>query len=156
VVGGGFPEVHAEALGTNHSLLDDLARQVRGGLPIWAECGGLLLLSAELDGVAMTGVLPGRARMTTSLTLGYREVTTCTPSLLGPAGTTLRGHEFHYSVLEPGGEALELRSRWGARREGWADDTLVATYVHHHPGGDPGPLAAFARACARDRERDSG
>jgi cobyrinic acid a,c-diamide synthase len=151
VIGGGFPEVHVEALGANRPLLDDLARHLRTGLPTWAECGGLLLLSTELDGNAMAGVLPGRGRMTTSLTLGYRHVTTRTPSFLGPVGTTLRGHEFHYSALDPGGTDLDLRSRWGARSEGWATPGLLATYVHHHPGGDPGPVAAFTAACAAHR-----
>jgi cobyrinic acid a,c-diamide synthase len=153
VIGGGFPEVHVEALGANRPLLADLARQVRAGLPTWAECGGLLLLSAGLDGTPMAGVLPGQGRMTTSLTLGYRHVTTRTPSFLGPVGTTLRGHEFHYSVLDPGGTDLGLSSRWGTRNEGWATPGLLATYVHHHPGGDPEPIAAFARACVAHRDR---
>jgi cobyrinic acid a,c-diamide synthase len=153
MIGGGFPEVHVERLGANHPLLADLAHRVADGLPTWAECGGLLLLSTDLDGTPMAGVLPGRARMTESLTLGYRTVTTRTPSFLGPTGTVLRGHEFHYSRLDPGGGDLDLRSRWGARAEGWAGPQLVATYAHHHPGGDPTPLTAFARACAARRRR---
>jgi cobyrinic acid a,c-diamide synthase len=155
LIGGGFPEVYASGLASNRRLLDDLAGQVRAGLPTWAECGGLLLLSEELDGALMAGVLPGRARMTTRLTLGYRQVTTRSPSFLGPPGVTLRGHEFHYSQLDPPGTDLDLRSAWGQRQEGWATESLVATYVHHHPGGDPGPIAGFAQACVARRVRRS-
>lgn len=89
--------------------------------------------------------------MTTRLTLGYREAETTALSPIGPAGTRLRGHEFHYSTLEPAGEALILRSRWGQRTDGWATPTLLATYLHHHPGGDPSRMAAFAAACALRR-----
>jgi cobyrinic acid a,c-diamide synthase len=149
VAGGGFPEVYAAELAANRRLLDDVRRRVSAGLPTWAECGGLLWLGRRLDGHAMAGVLPAEATMTERLTLGYREVTTARPSPAGPAGTAFRGHEFHYSVIEPAGDALRLSSRFGARPEGWATPTLLATYVHHHPGGDPGPVGHFVAACAR-------
>jgi cobyrinic acid a,c-diamide synthase len=148
VVGGGFPEVYAAEIAGNEPLLAALRTAVGAGLPTWAECGGLLMLAAELDGHRMAGVVPARARMTDRLTLGYRRVTTASASPIGPAGTAFRGHEFHYSQAEPAGEALELAGRWGQRREGWAGPDLLATYVHHHPGGDPSVVAAFARRCA--------
>jgi cobyrinic acid a,c-diamide synthase len=144
VVGGGFPEVHGEDLAANRPLLDAVARRVAGGLPTWAECGGLLWLARSLDGRPMAGVVPADGRMTGRLTLGYRTAIATRPSPLGPAGTTLRGHEFHYSTCEPAGDALVLASRWGERHEGWATPTLLATYLHHHPGGDPSVLASFA------------
>ncbi len=148
LIGGGFPEVHAGELAANRQLLRELAAVVRAGVPTWAECGGLLLLSERLDHNPLAGVVPARATMTSRLTLGYREAVTASATPLGPVGTTLRGHEFHYSVLEPAGQALTLGARWGERPEGWSTPTMVATYLHHHPGGDPGPVAAFARACA--------
>jgi cobyrinic acid a,c-diamide synthase len=147
IVGGGFPEVYAAELACNRGLLDSVRAQVLGGLPTWAECGGLLLMCRDLDGKALAGAVDAEARMTTRLTLGYRIGTTNHPSPIGPAGTAIRGHEFHYSTVEPGGDALTLSSRWGTRDEGWATPTLLATYLHHHPGGDPGVVAAFARAC---------
>ena len=151
VIGGGFPEVHAAELAGNTALLGDIRERVRGGLPTWAECGGLLLLSEALDGHPLGGVVPARARMTDRLTLGYRTAVTNVATPLGPPGTTLRGHEFHYSAVTPAGEALTLASRFGTRTEGWATPDLLATYLHHHPGGDPGPVAAFARRCALRR-----
>jgi cobyrinic acid a,c-diamide synthase len=148
IAGGGFPEVHAADLAANAPLLADVRARVAAGLPTWAECGGLLWLSRTLDGTPMVGALPADAHMTDRLTLGYRTATATTGSPVGPAGTELRGHEFHYSTVEPAGDALRLSSRWGERGDGFATPSLLATYLHVHPGGDPSPVAAFARACA--------
>jgi cobyrinic acid a,c-diamide synthase len=151
VIGGGFPEVHAAALSENTPLLSDLAASLRSGVPTWAECGGLLLLAEDLDGHPMAGVVPARARMTSRLTLGYRRAVTTSATPIGPAGTEFRGHEFHYSAVDPPGDLLELESRWGGAAEGWGGPELLATYLHHHPGGDPSLVAAFARSCALHR-----
>jgi cobyrinic acid a,c-diamide synthase len=70
---------------------------------------------------------------------------------VGPPGTVLRGHEFHYSAVDPGGDALTLESRFGSRPEGWAGPDLLATYLHFHPGGDPEPIQRFAARCALRR-----
>jgi cobyrinic acid a,c-diamide synthase len=148
IVGGGFPEVHAGALSANQPILSDLRRAASEGIPIWAECGGLLLLAEEIDGRPMAGVVPGRVRMTARLTLGYRVATTATETPLGPSGITIRGHEFHYSTVEPAGDALLMSSRWGDKAEGFGRPALLATYLHHHPGGDPAAVAAFAGAAA--------
>jgi cobyrinic acid a,c-diamide synthase len=148
IIGGGFPEVYSEALAANHSLLADIRAAADGGLPIWAECGGLLLLAETLDGQPMAGVISAAASLTSRLTLGYRTVVTRAPTVIGPTGTAFRGHEFHYSVTEPTGTALHLASRWGERSEGWGGPDLLATYVHHHPGGDPSLVAAFAGRAA--------
>jgi cobyrinic acid a,c-diamide synthase len=151
VAGGGFPEVHAAELGANRPLLDDVRRRAAAGLPIWAECGGLLWLGKSLDGTPMAGVVPTTARMTDRLTLGYRTARAHRPSPVAAEGAELRGHEFHYTIVEPGGDALELSARWGSRPDGFASPTLLATYLHVHPGGDPGPVERFVRACAGQR-----
>ena len=150
VVGGGFPEVMAEALSANTPLLDDVRRRIAGGLVVWAECGGLLWLSRSLDGHAMAGVVDAEAVMTRRLTLGYRDVLTCVETPLGPAGVHFRGHEFHYSTLEPVGDALELSSRGGRGRAGFASPRILASYVHAHLAGQPHLAEAFvARAAER-------
>jgi cobyrinic acid a,c-diamide synthase len=149
VAGGGFPEVHAAELAANRPLLEDVRRRVAAGLPTWAECGGLLWLGRSLDGERMVGVLPATGRMTDRLTLGYRSATAACDSPVAAAGSELRGHEFHYTTVEPAGDALRLSSRWGKRPDGFATSTLLATYLHVHPGGDPAPVTRFARACVR-------
>jgi cobyrinic acid a,c-diamide synthase len=148
IVGGGFPETYAAELAANRPLLEDVRRRVTGGLTTWAECGGLGWLCSELDGHAMAGVVPARATMTDRLRLGYREATTTVDCPLGPAGTALRGHEFHYTRVDPGGDALALRSRFESGHDGYATPSLVATYLHHHPGGDPSIVANFVARCA--------
>lgn len=151
IIGGGFPEVHAAELSSNTQLLGNLRAHIAAGLPVWAECGGLLLLAETLDGHPMVGAVPARGSLTSTLTLGYRDVVTRVASPAGPPGTRMRGHEFHYSVLDPPGDALELSSRWGTRVEGWAGPSLLATYVHHHPGGDAGVVGSFSTTCALRR-----
>ncbi|HEY2999277.1 MAG TPA: cobyrinate a,c-diamide synthase [Acidimicrobiales bacterium] len=151
VVGGGFPETFAAELAANRPLLADTATRVGAGLATWAECGGLLWLARELDGHPMAGVVPAVGRMTDRLTLGYRAATTVGPGPLGPPGTTFTGHEFHYSRADPGGDALLLASRFGTGTEGFATPRLLATYVHHHPGGDPAAVAGFLATCRVSR-----
>lgn len=151
LIGGGFPEVYAQNLSENRRLLDDIARRIRDGLVTWAECGGLLLLCESLDGHRLAGVVPARAEMAGKLTLGYRQAATTVVSPLGPPGTKLRGHEFHYSRVDPTGSALELQARFGHGHDGFATPDMLATYVHFHPGGDPTPISNFARRASLRR-----
>jgi cobyrinic acid a,c-diamide synthase len=147
IVGGGFPEFHAARLAANEPLIAAVRHAVGAGVPTWAECGGLLWLTRSVDGSPMAGILPTTAQMTDQLTLGYREVTTTVASPLGPAGIGLRAHEFHYATVDPPGDALDLRGRFGRGRAGFASPTLLASFLHHHPGGDPSAVAAFLSAC---------
>ncbi len=148
LVGGGFPETYAAELSDNHTLLADVRQRVAGGLPTWAECGGLAWLCRELDGHPMAGVIDAAATMGDRLHLGYRTAHTTAATPLGPAGTELRGHEFHYSTVDPPGDALHLQGRFASHPDGHATPTLVATYLHHHPGGDPSIVSNFVAACA--------
>lgn len=157
LLAGGFPEVYAAALGANDALRQDLVARVDAGLPTIAECGGLLYLCRQLDDAPMCGVLPAAARMAGRLTLGYREATVETSSPLAAAGTVLRGHEFHYSAVDPSagaaeeahGAAFTLRARGRERREGFATATLSASYLHLHWAAFP-EIADRLMAAARD------
>ena len=151
VAGGGFPEVFAKELSDNRPLLDDLAARVERGLVVWAECGGLLWLARSLDGSAMAGVIDATSTMTDRLTLGYRRATTRCATPLGPAGTELRGHEFHYSATEPDGDALDLVGRLGAGRGGFGHERLLASYLHVHLGAAPDVAGAFVSCAAAAR-----
>ena len=150
LVGGGFPEIYAEALADNRPLIDDVRRATHDDLVIWAECGGLLWLSERLDNHSMVGLLPVTAEMTTRLTLGYRQAVTRSVSPLGPAGHTIRGHEFHYSKTTPHGDALDILRTTGSTRSGFATPRIFASYLHTHLGASP-ELAEQFVACASRR-----
>lgn len=147
VAGGGFPEVFAEALAANRPMLASVARHHRHGGVVWAECGGLLWLARSLDGWPMAGVVDADATMSGGgRVLGYRAATTTERSPLGQAGTELRGHEFHYSATDPGGEALVLTGRSGVTRGGFAGPGLLASYLHVHLAAAPHLAEAFVSA----------
>jgi cobyrinic acid a,c-diamide synthase len=148
LLGGGFPETFGAELADNTSFRSSLREVIDRGLTTWAECGGLMLLCRSIDGHDAAGLVPAAAAMGARLTLGYRAATTRVATPLGSAGTTLRGHEFHYSSLDQPGDALELTGAHGTRLEGHATPSLLATYLHHHPGGDPAMIEAFLATCA--------
>jgi len=146
--GGGFPEVFAAELSANRSLAHSVRSAVQDGMVVWAECGGLLWLAESLDGHPMVGAVGATARMTEQLTIGYRRATTLADSPLGPAGTELRGHEFHHTELDPPGEALQLESRFGGGRGGYASPTLFASYLHQHLAAAPEVAERFIASVA--------
>src|SRR5438046_2246068 len=106
-LGGGYPELHARRLSENTTVKKAVRRFAEGGRPVYAECGGLMYLAETLedaDGVAypMAGVLPAGVRMRPRrMALGYTEVALTSDTPIGPAGAVARGHEFHYSTLDP-------------------------------------------------------
>jgi cobyrinic acid a,c-diamide synthase len=160
---GGYPELHAAQLAASQRSLGALRQAAAAGLPIVAECGGLLLLGQELwDGDGrpqpMAGVLSFRARRG-ELSLGYRQATALSDSLLLRRGEQLWGHEFHRWQLQSNGDAIaplwQLEG-WGcpARPEGWSRANLHASWLHLHWAGCPAipaRLAAAAAACNADK-----
>lgn len=152
VLAGGFPEVFGAELEANASLRAQIAAFAAGGRPILAECGGLLYLCAELDGREMCGALPARGRMTESLTLGYREATALHSTPWVRAGQRVRGHEFHYSRVEPlsgvARAAWKLAARGREREEGFVTDAVQASYLHVHWAASPQLALELAQAAA--------
>ncbi|MDP3711352.1 MAG: cobyrinate a,c-diamide synthase [Mycobacteriales bacterium] len=138
VIGGGFPEVHAAALSANATLRADIAALATTGAPIAAECAGLLYLCEELDGLPMCGVVAATARMTDSLTLGYRETKAAVASWVGDLPVT--GHEFHRTQVDPVGGGA-----W-ANGEGFVAGAVHASYLHLHWAGIPGIATRFVEA----------
>jgi cobyrinic acid a,c-diamide synthase len=143
--GGGFPEVHAAELSANVPLREEVAAAARGGMPVVAECAGLLYLCRELDGLPMAGVLDASARMTQRGALGYRRATAGSDNVLAPAGTATTGHEFHRTeVLPRNGNPAAWE--WDGAGEGFASPSLHASYLHVHWAGHPALAARFAAA----------
>ena len=160
---GGYPELHAAQLAAGRRSLGSLAAAARAGLPIVAECGGLLLLGRELedgDGIRhpMAGLLPFSARRG-ALSLGYRQALPGADGLLVRHGEALCGHEFHRWQLLPqpplgdelaGGQDLWQLDGWGspARIEGWSAPSVHASWLHLHWAGCPAIPSRLARAAA--------
>ncbi len=134
-LGGGFPETYGDELAANARLRSEIRAFAAGGRPAVAECGGFLYLCRSLDRRPMCGVLPARARMTSRLTLGYRSALALADSPLANAGTSVRGHEFHYSQVEPAAgtpPAWRLERRADLVDEGFARGGVHASYLHTH------------------------
>ena len=150
VLPGGFPEEHAADLAGNGELLRAVAEAATRGMPIHAECAGLLYLTRSLDGHRMAGVLDATAEFGPRLTLGYRDAVALADSVLWRTGERVRGHEFHRTRLVDAGvsdRAWGWRTPDGAVREGALADRVHASYLHTHPAGNPGAIARFVTAC---------
>lgn len=144
---GGYPELHAEALARRGDFFADLRRKATQGFPIYAECGGYMVLAESLVDAegrthAMAGIIPGRVRMTERLqSFGYKRLRALKDNLLCPEGAEGKAHEFHHSVWEDGPchsawEAAGLRG--GSAFEGHAEGSLLASYAHVHFSAQPG------------------
>ena len=152
---GGFPEQHAEQLAKCRRSLTSL-RVFASQRPVYAECGGMLLLGQsleDLEGEAhpMAGLMPFTARRG-RLRVGYRTLHALTDGLITRSGESLRGHEFHRWTLHGPTTADGFRSLWeidgwrlDKEREGWGHQTLHASWVHLH-------WASCTTICSRWRD----
>jgi cobyrinic acid a,c-diamide synthase len=141
--GGGFPEVYAKELSNNESLRQSVKKAVGDGMPVWAECGGLIYLSDSLmvDGAAfpMTGVLPVVVeQIARPQGHGYVRANVDRENPFFEKETKLLGHEFHYTRLVhdnpdvPTVLHLERGTGIGGKRDGIHIGNVVATYMHLH------------------------
>jgi cobyrinic acid a,c-diamide synthase len=155
VLAGGFPEVYGAELEANARLRAQVAAFATSGRPVLAECGGLLYLSEDLDGHEMCGALPLRVRMTERLTLGYRDAVAATATPWLAAGERVRGHEFHYTQVEPAGDepppAWTLTARGHERTEGFAFAGMQGSYLHVHWAAHPQLARRFVKAAGAAR-----
>jgi cobyrinic acid a,c-diamide synthase len=156
-IGGGFPETHAADLAANAALRGAVRDAAAAGLPIYAECGGLMYLaeSTRVGGIdyPMTGALPLRIDVgARPAGHGYVELEVDAENPFFPVGTSLRGHEFHYSRIVAGQDrvasAYAVRRGIGcsAGRDGLTANNVLASYAHLHAGGIPEWGAHLCRA----------
>jgi cobyrinic acid a,c-diamide synthase len=160
-LGGGYPELHAAALASNQPMRAALHGLAAKGRPIYAECGGLMYLCeaiVTIDGARhpMLGLVAGTAEVQRTLqAIGYVEIETSAPSLLGPSGTRARGHQFRYSRLAGGSssELYALRTPSSANTivgyEGYGRGSVLGSYVHLCFASAPALAESIVRACVQ-------
>ena len=147
-LGGGYPELHGEALAGNRTMRTAIREFAERGGTIFAECGGMMYLTQAIRDFAgssheMVGLFPAEAVMRKpGLTLGYRTVELSQDCILGVSGAIARGHEFHYSTLVPKGRLDYACALRDARGESKGSDGLVvgntlALYTHVHFASQP-------------------
>ena len=157
-IGGGFPELHAGELSANSRFRQSLGEAARAGIPVYAECGGLMYISQgmvnfEGDEHVMVGLIPGWARMQRGrMRMGYVVAQTLRDSILAPRGQVLRGHLFHWSAMpEPHDNAayriLEPREQLEGFIRG-PKSNILGSYLHLHFGSDPELARHFVDSCA--------
>lgn len=166
-LGGGFPEVYARELSANQSMRRAVVQAVEDGMPVYAECGGMMYLARTIIDTggqehAMAGVLPAVTQMHRKLVaLNYVALDVQHDTLLLRRGERVRGHEFHFSTVKPFAPVeYAFASAEGrgieAGRDGFHTPTLLATYTHLHFAGYPAMAERFVQACQhyKDGTRD--
>lgn len=157
---GGYPELYAGQLAANGGMKSDIRGAVQRGMPVYAECGGLIYLTQGLEKGAESaadfcGVFPVRTKMLERRkSLGYRQASLTADTIIGAAGATVRGHEFHYSEI--GGMPDSIARCYRVARqgqdlgaEGYSVNNCLASYLHLHFGSNPGIAPAFVAACRK-------
>jgi cobyrinic acid a,c-diamide synthase len=158
-IGGGFPELYLEKLAGNRAFADDVATVVQRGIPVYAECAGLIYLcqGVRIDGrlYPLAGVIPAEADLTERPQgHGYVEALVTQENPFFPLGTVLKGHEFHHSRIVGGnnfkGALKMLRGRGiDGRTDGITYQNLFAGYTHIHALGTPGWADQFVSLASR-------
>jgi cobyrinic acid a,c-diamide synthase len=157
MLGGGYPELYAERLSANGSLLREIKEAAAGGMPILAECGGFLYLHEELETkegevFPMAGVIAGRAFPTGKLSrFGYIGLVPYGDTQLLKEGEEIRGHEFHYWDSTACGNAMKAVKPGGKRS--WdcihADGGLLAGFPHLYYPSNPSAAERWLELCRK-------
>jgi cobyrinic acid a,c-diamide synthase len=160
-IGGGFPELYAADLAGNKPVKDAIKVAARQGMPVYAECGGLMYLGRSIQDFqgnehTMVGAIPVSSQIDSShLSLGYRTVQALHDGPILCRGETVRGHEFHWSVLRNSSnasKAYRILEPEGSQ-EGFQKKKLLASYIHLHLGSLPHMASRFVENCRQFREK---
>jgi len=160
-LGGGYPELYAEKLSKNISMLKSVKKAVEDGMPTIAECGGFLYLHSELGDkddnfFQMAGVIPAKAYRTNKLSrFGYTTLKAMQSGLLCEEGSTIPAHEFHYWESENSGESFfsekpKSTNSWNCVH---MTESLYAGFPHIHLCAVPDAAAKLVSAAAGFKER---
>ncbi|MCD6320329.1 MAG: hydrogenobyrinic acid a,c-diamide synthase (glutamine-hydrolyzing) [Candidatus Desulfofervidaceae bacterium] len=163
-IGGGFPETHAEQLAANVSLRKEIKEAAEEGLPIYAECGGLMYLCKELiwqgKKYPMVGIFPTMIGVSKRPQgHGYTIAEVKGPNPYFPVGQVLKGHEFHYSYVLEWKEtptfAFTLKKGYGVdgKHDGLCYKNVLAAYTHLHALGAENWASALVEQAVEYRKR---
>jgi cobyrinic acid a,c-diamide synthase len=159
-IGGGFPEVYASELAENSAIMHSIKEVGKEGIPIYAECGGLMYLGKNISDLQgnehdMVGAIPVSSQINQPrLTLGYRTVRALSNGPLLQQGESVRGHEFHWSVANSSSEMNAYHVEDGDQREGFHIGNIFASYIHLHMGSRHGMAQHFIDICRQFKEKD--
>jgi cobyrinic acid a,c-diamide synthase len=158
-IGGGFPEFFLKELEKNRALRKDIIKAVEEGLPVYAECAGLMYLCEKIHwqgrSYEMVGAIPAEVQVSEKPEgHGYVMAEIMDKNPLFPIGLTIRGHEFHHSKvsLKKGLKfAYQIRRGHGidGKRDGVLYKNIFAAYTHLHALGTPSWAEAFVSLAAK-------
>jgi cobyrinic acid a,c-diamide synthase len=158
-IGGGFPEVKGEMLERNNSMKKEIKKKAEEGVPIYAECGGLMYLTRSIrykeKKFKMIGLYEADTVMQKKLKLNYTKATMSRPCIISQTSSTLHGHEFHFSELESISKdsafAYEMEIGIGIckKRDGILQYNTLASYMHMH-FAQPKVAKTFVDNCIRE------
>jgi cobyrinic acid a,c-diamide synthase len=157
-LGGGFPEIFLHEISSNESMLRSIREANQNGVPIFAECGGLMYLCRQITdwdskNWGGVGIIPAQIKMTRQLqALGYVQATSLQNSTVSLKGDTFKGHEFHYSTVEgidPDKSAFSLTGgrNMERRNDGYVEANVFASYVHLHLRSNSLVAENFLKTC---------
>ena len=165
ISGGGFPEMFLEQLSANIPMHTSIKSTAAKGLPIYAECGGLMYLCREISSFSgasypMVNLVPAVCEMQNKLqTVGYVEALSLEDNVLIKNGEKLRGHEFHFSLMKPDKKntfpwAFQFtKMRTGQQYAGgYVKENILASYLHMHFMGNEKAAASFVNRCLSYKE----
>jgi cobyrinic acid a,c-diamide synthase len=157
-IGGGFPEMFLQELEANQTMRYSILQAIDSGMPVYAECAGLMYLTktvSDFDGKTyqMVGALDGNTKMTEKTLVTYSDAKVIEPNILSQPDATIRGHEFHNSVITeiPADAVFTYQMLMGEgikdKKDGWIKNNTLASYVHIQFAQNDTIAASFIDKC---------
>lgn len=159
-IGGGFPELFAAKLSANKKLKKQIRQKAEEGLPIYAECGGLMYLAQKLadfnkNELPMVGIFKGAVNMGKRLqSLGYVKIEAIKDNILSKKGAKIRGHVFHWSYFDNLPDKTAFAYKIGKNKgrtfyDGLIQGNVLASYAHLHFASDINLARNFINSCRK-------
>ncbi|HAH20797.1 MAG: hypothetical protein A2Y00_02885 [Omnitrophica WOR_2 bacterium GWF2_43_52] len=164
-IGGGFPELFALELSRNLSLKQEIFQQAHSGLPIYAECGGLMYLVKKLvdfkgKAFSMVGIFDNSVVMAKKLqALGYIEIEAIGDTIVSRRGSKIKAHTFHWSYLNNVPKDIHFaykvtKSKVKMYTDGLIKENVLASYAHLHFASNINFAKNFIKSCLSYKENN--